>query len=144
MTIKSSTGLKNKVLTTNSLSSALAGGTIRIFGGAAPVDADAAETGTLLCVISVNGSSTGLAFEATAVNGALSKNTTEVWSGVNVAAGTATYYRFVAPGDTGAASVTQARLQGTVGLVGADLNLSNVNLASGAPQTIDSYAATML
>ena len=144
MPLVSSTGLKNQVLAVSSLSAALAGGKIRIFGGVAPADADAAETGTLLCVISVNGTATGLTFEAAPVNGAISKNTAEKWSGTNVASGTATYYRFVAPGDTGAASTTQVRLQGTVGLVGANLNLSNVNLVSGAPQSIDAYSATLL
>lgn len=144
MTLKSSTGLKNGVLATGSLRSMLSGGKIRIFAGSAPADADGAETGTLLCVISLNGGATGLSFEASAVAGALSKAAAETWSGTNVASGTATHYRFVAPGDTGEASTTQARLQGTVGVIGADLNLSSVSLTSGAPQTVDYYSVTLL
>ena len=61
-----------------------------------------------------------------------------------MAGGTATYYRFVANGDTGVASTTEKRLQGTVGTVGADLNMTSVALTSGAPQTIDSYWASIL
>lgn len=144
MALKSSTGLKNAVLASSSLKGALDGGTIRIFGGTAPADADAAETGTLLCVISLNNTGAGLTFGAAAEAGTLSKTNSEVWSGTNVAGGTATHYRFVAATDTGAASTTEARLQGAVGLVGADLNLSSVNLTNSAPQTIDYYTATLL
>jgi len=143
MALKSSTGLKNAVLSTSSFKAALDGGKIRIFSGSAPADADAAETGTLLCEVSLNGTATGLTFAA-AASGTISKTGSEVWSGTNVAAGTATHYRFVATGDTGALSTTQARLQGTVGLIGADLNISNVNLTSGAPQTVDYFTATLL
>ena len=144
MTVKSSTGLKNGLLVTGSLKSLLDLGNIRIFSGTVPADADAAETGTLLCVISNAGTATGLTFETTASAGTVSKKSGETWSGTNVAGGTATHYRFVASGDSGAASTTDKRLQGTVGLVGADLNLSSVTLTSGAPQTIDYYAATLL
>ncbi len=144
MAVKSSTGLKNSILVSGSLKSMLDGGKIRIFSGAAPADADAAETGTLLCVISNGGTATGLTFEATAAGGTVAKKSGEAWSGTNVAGGTASYYRFVAAGDTGAASTTEKRLQGTVGLVGADMNLSSITLTSGAPQTIDTYFATVL
>ena len=142
MALKSSTGLKNAVLATSSFKAALDGGKVRIFAGALPADADAAETGTLLCEVSLNGTATGLTFAAAA--GTISKDAAEVWSGTNVATGTATHYRFVAPGDTGALSTSEARLQGSVGRIGADLNISNTNLTSGAPQTIDYYTATLL
>ena len=144
MALKSSTGLKNAVLATSSFKAALNGGKVRIFAGALPADADAAETGTLLCEVSLNGTATGLTFAAAAAAGTISKAAAEVWSGTNVATGTATHYRFVAPGDTGSLSTSEARLQGTVGLIGADLNISNTNLTSGAPQTIDYYTATLL
>lgn len=144
MTVKTSTGLKNGLLVTGSLKSLLDLGKLRIFSGPVPADADAAETGTLLCVISNAGTATGLTFESTAAAGAVAKKTGETWSGTNVASGTASHYRFVANGDTGAASATDKRIQGTVGLVGADLNLSSLTLTSGAPQTIDYFTATVL
>jgi hypothetical protein len=62
---------------------------------------------------------------------------------VNAASGTAGYFRFVAVGDTGVLSTTQARLQGTIATAGADLNLSSVNLTSGADQTIDAANFTL-
>jgi len=143
MTIKASTGLRTGVLVTGSMRSLLNGGTIRLFSGAAPADADAAETGTLLCVISLNSSGTGLTFEATAPGGVLTKTASEVWSGVNSVSGTATHYRHVGSADTHALSTTEPRLQGTVGAIGADMNLSSTTLTSGATQTIDYCVVTL-
>ena len=112
MTVKSSTGLRNHLMDTGSFKSGMSGGSIRIFAGPAPADADAAETGTLLCVVTNNGTGTGLTFAAAATAGVLPKASGEVWLGNNVASGTATHYRLVAPGDTGTASTTEARQQG--------------------------------
>jgi hypothetical protein len=139
MAFKESTGLRNKSLDTAPLRTILNLGFIKIYSGAAPATADAAVTGTLLCTISNASTATGLTFDAAAANGAISKASAETWSGVNAATGTAGYYRFVAPGDTGALSTTEARLQGDVGTAGKELNLSSVNLTSGATQTIDYY-----
>jgi hypothetical protein len=103
----------------------------------------AAVTGTLLCTISINSAGTGINFDTAASGGVLSKATSEVWSGVNVATGTASYYRHVASSDDGTLSTTAVRLQGAVGLVGAELNLSSVSLTSGATQTIDYYSVAL-
>lgn len=140
MAIKASLGLRNKMLDTNSFDALMNLGFIRIFTGAGPASADDAATGTLLVIISLNSTGTGISFATTASAGTIQKAAAEVWSGVNAATGTAGYYRFVAPGDTGAASSTEARIQGTVGTAGADLNLSSVALISGATQTIDFFS----
>jgi hypothetical protein len=141
MGLKLSTGLRNKLLDTGSLDATLNGGKIRIFAGSAPADADAAETGTLIVEVSNGGA--GVNFEAAAVAGVISKLSSETWSGTNVATLTATHYRHVAAGDTGVLSTTQARIQGTVSTVGADMNLSSVALVSGATQAIDFYSVTL-
>jgi len=101
MAIKASTGLRTHMLDSGPLKTALDGGFIRIFSGAIPDSADDSETGTLLCIISQSSSGAGLSFAATAANGMLVKESAETWTGVNVAAGEATYYRFVGPNDTG-------------------------------------------
>lgn len=137
--MKISTGLRNGLLVTGSLKSQLDSGVIKIYSGAEPASADDAVTGTLLCTISVNSTGTGITFETTATAGVLAKKSSEVWSGVNAATGTAGYFRHVQPGDTGVSSTTQKRIQGTVAVAGADLNLSAVGLTSGATQTIDYY-----
>lgn len=137
--MKLSTGTRNHLLVTGSLKSALDGGLIKIYSGAEPATADEAVTGTLLCTISNNSTGTGINFETAAASGVLTKETTEVWSGVNAASGTAGYFRHVASGDDGTSSTTQKRMQGSIAVAGADLNLSAVGLTSGATQTIDYY-----
>lgn len=142
MTLKLSTGLRDGLMVTGSVKALLANGFLKIYSGSAPASADDAATGTLLCTISVNSTGTGINFAATSTNGIVSK-ASEVWSGVNAASGTASYFRHVGSADTGASSTTQPRIQGGVALVGSELNLSSVSLASGATQTIDAYNFTI-
>jgi len=67
-----------------------------------------------------------------------------VWSKPAVATGTAAYFRLVrtteevAPAD----SSTAIRLQGSVSTSGAELNLSNLNIVTGATVTIDIFQLT--
>jgi hypothetical protein len=143
MSIKISTGAANKLLDTGSLKATFAAGFIKIYSGAAPADADAAVTGTLLCTISISSGGTGINFDTAAAAGVLAKATGETWSGVNAATGTAGYFRHVAVGDTGVSSTTQARIQGSVGVSGADLNLTNISLVSAATQAIDFYTIAL-
>lgn len=139
MAIKTSTGLRNTMVGSSSLRAALNLGFIKIYAGAVPATADDAVTGTLLVTISNDSTGTGLTFEPTATNSAIGKAGTEIWSGINVASGVATHYRHVAPGDTGLSSTTQARVQGTIDNVGADMNMTNVALIAGATQSVDYY-----
>lgn len=150
MIVKFSSGLNTKLLDTGSLKSIFEtgnGGHIRIFSGTPPATADAAETGTLLCKITVSSIATGasgstLTFDVNAALGVLTKNT-DAWSGLNLASGVATHYRHVATGDTGAASTTEPRMQGAVAVVGAELNLSSTTLVGGATQTINYCSITL-
>lgn len=142
--MKASTGLRNKLLDTGSLKSIFNLGFIKIYSGTVPADADAAlGSATLLCTISVNSTGTGTTMEASASDGTLEKNAGEIWSGVNAASGTASFYRHVAAGDTGAASTTEARIQGSVGTAGADMNLTSTSLVAAATQTLDYYSITL-
>ena len=140
--MKASTGLRNKLLDTNSLKTILALGAIKIYSGSAPATADAAVTGTLLATITVSSGATQLSMAASAADGVLTKDSA-VWSGVAAATGTAGYYRHVAAGDTGASSTTEARIQGTVALAGGDLNLSSLSFTAGATKTIDYYSIAL-
>lgn len=144
MTLKASTGLRNKVLDSNPLKTVMSGGKINIYAGPVPATADdALGSATLLSTITVGSTGTGLTFDSAAVNGVLAKNPAEVWSGVNVASGTAAFYRHVAVGDTGVLSTTQARIQGEIGTAGKEMNWSFVALVSGATQTIDYYNVSL-
>lgn len=140
MTLHVSTALRNQLLDTASLKSILAAGFIKLYSGAAPANADAAATGTLLCTISQSSGGTGINLAAAASSGVISKLGTETWSGVNAAGGVAGYYRHVAVGDTAGLSTTEPRLQGDIATAGAELNLTNTTLANGATQTVDFYS----
>lgn len=141
---KISTGLRNYILATGSLSAGLTLGFINIYAGTEPLTADASiGAATLLCTVSVDGGATGLTFEAVPAAGVLSKSTTEAWKGTNAATGTASFYRFVAPGDTGVESTTERRAQGTVGILNADLLLASVSLIISQEQRVDFYAIGM-
>jgi hypothetical protein len=72
------------------------------------------------------------------VAGIISKNT-DVWSGVAGNTGTAGYFRLVTNLDTNADSTTEIRLQGSVSTSGSELNMSSINITSGATQTIDTF-----
>ena len=145
MTLKVSTGLRNKLLDTGPLRTIMAGGLIKIYSGTAPASADDAIGGgnTLLCTVSVNSTGTGVTFDTTATNGTIAKNPSETWTGVNVAAGTASFYRLVAAADDGTSSATQARIQGDIGLAGADMNFTSTSLSLSATQTIDYYVVAL-
>lgn len=84
----------------------------------------------------------GLQF-GSASAGSIAKKTGQVWSGVNAASGTAGWYRFVgAVADSGVAdsSETEIREDGAIATSGAQLNMNNTTLASGATTTIDTWS----
>lgn len=141
MALKTSTGLRSKMLGTDGLRTIMNLGFIKIYSGTVPATADAALTGaTLLCTISNNSTATGITLDpAVPAAGIIGKEPTEVWTGINAASGTATFYRHVAVGDTGALSVLEPRIQGNIATFGAEMNLTSTVLASGATQTLDFY-----
>jgi hypothetical protein len=146
--MKASTGLRNDMLDTGSLKSVLDDGVMRIYAGTVPATADAAIGGaTLLCEITDNdqglGAGQGIDFEAAAVDGVLSKETTQIWSGTNAATGTASFFRIETQADDGSSSTSLQRIQGTVATSGADLNLASTSLVSAALQTIDYFSVAM-
>ena len=158
MTVKVSLALANAVLGAGSVKSQLDNGFIYIFAGAEPANADTVldmvGTHTLLAKIAadavpVDAGVTGLTFAASASNRALVKNAGETWAAkvhftgkdaaqAGVSALTATFYRFCAAGDNGqvVGTTLTPRVQGSVGLSGADLNLSNVALFDNNTNTV--------
>lgn len=142
MAIKMSTGIREGLAVAGSLRSLLTGSVIRVYAGSAPSDADASlGAATMLCEINAGGG--GVNFEASAPGGVLSKSASEAWSGTNAASGTASFFRMVLPSDSGGASASAIRMQGTVAQIAADLELSNVALVSGAPLAINAANFTI-
>jgi len=143
MTVKLSTGLRNRMMATGSLKSGLDGGRIHVYPGPVPGSADASiGTATLLCTYTLNSGATGLTFDSAAVDGVLSKTPSETWSGVNASTGTATFYRHVAAGDDGTESITALRVQGSVAQIGADLNM-NPAFVAGQTRLIEYYVLAL-
>ena len=147
MTVRLSTQLRTNLAGTTGFAATFANGIIEVRTGAQPVSADDAATGTLLGTITLNsgaftaGSPTnGLTFAA-AANGAVSKS--GVWSFDGIAAGTAGWFRLKGNAlDNDALSTTLPRLDGSIAVSGADMNLSNLTISVAAPNTIDSFTWT--
>jgi len=149
MALRLSTGLRNKLLGTQSFKDAMANGVIRIFSGVQPTTADDAEAATVLLEITVSsgaftaGAATnGLNFGDPA-SGSLAKAVAEVWSGAASVTGTAGWFRFYANDLTTGASTTAARFDGSVSTSGAQLNMSSTAITAGATTTIDRFIVTM-
>lgn len=148
MTLLASTGLRNKVLDTGSLKSVLANGFIHVYTSTVsdiPATADAAidpAKHTKLMTVYGDGVSSGLNL-GTANAGAIGKAAGETWAGPVLVSGNAVFFRYVATGDTGALSTTEARLQGRVGVAGAELNISSLALVSGNTQAVNFVAVSI-
>ena len=83
---------------------------------------------------------------ASSVGGTISKPSNQIWSFAGLAAGTAGWFRFVGSIADAGAAISAApylyRMDGSVAVSGADLNLSSIVIAVSAPTTIDSFAWT--
>lgn len=138
MTISTSTALRVAMLSGPGVKPTLDGGEIRIYGGIAPASADDGIGGaTLLCSVKLDGTD-GITLDDSTI-GVLAIPAGANWFGTNTGTGTATFYRVCQSSDTGAASTSAPRIQGSVGVVGADLNLDTVSLVSGLDTPIRSF-----
>ena len=145
--VRLSTGLRNNLAGTTGFAATFADGVIDIYTGTQPVSADSAISGTLLGRVTLNsgaftaGSPTnGLTFAA-ASGGSVSKS--GVWSFAGLANGTAGWFRLKGNAlDNDGASTTLPRVDGSIATSGADLNLSNIAIAIGAPNTVDTFTWT--
>lgn len=86
----------------------------------------------------------GLRFDV-ATDGAVSKVAADTWSGNGLApGGTAGWFRMREVGDSGSgASTTAARVDGSIGTSGADMNLGSLTVATGAPFLLTAASFTL-
>ena len=87
----------------------------------------------------------GLKF-GTSAAGVLSKLAAQTWSGAAVATGVAGWFRFVGAVDdplTSDALALYNRLDGSIGISGADVNMSNTSIVAGAAQTMADFTITV-
>lgn len=140
--LKYSVGLRNLLMNNVGMRDALTGCQIRIYSGPVPASSiDAVGAGTLLCTLD-NGSG-GLNWEVSVTDGTLTKSLAETWSGTTVVSGLASFFRVVEPSDAGETSMSAVRVQGTIGVAGADMNITNLSLSASAAQTLDYFYLTM-
>lgn len=138
--IRLSTGLADAMVGDQGMRSAFEneGMVLNIYAGTPPASADAELAGAALLVqISGGGTGNDLSFEGP-VNGVLLKDSNQQWLGTVAVDGTPTFYRLQGQGDSGGASNTAIRVQGTVGIAG-DLKLGTTSLVAANPQSIDYY-----
>lgn len=142
---KFSTGLRDYINATGSVRDALADSVIQIYSGPVPASADSAITGSNILLCEVADSVTGVFnFDSVSVGGIMTKPPTSVLLGNISASGTATFYRQVLPGDANAASTVAVRIQGTIGVAGTDMEITNTTLTAGGVQRLGSHTVALL
>jgi len=157
MTATYSTGCLNLLLGesgvdtgANGLRGIFKDGIIEIYSGVKPASANNAATGTLLAKVTLDGgaftdgvATNGLEFDAPS-GAVLSKAAAEDWRYTGITDGTAGWFRLRAnAADNGLASTTLPRIDGTIGTTSGDMLLSNVNIVTGAPGTVDIFNITL-
>lgn len=128
MSYSITTAQKNAAL--NAIATAHNNGSIKLYSGSVPADANAANTGSLLVSCALNATAFGSAASGTITANAIT--TTNA-----TAAGTASYYR------TFASDGTTVLGQGTVGTSGADLNINTTSIALNGPVQITVYTVSI-
>lgn len=146
MALKTSTGYAYHVNNTGSARNALEGGgtagfLLEFYKGTEPASPDDLAPGAdKLATYSLGGNGTGMVWEGT--GRLLRKPAAAVWQSTVAAAGTASWFRFVRVGDTGAASTSAQRLQGSISndiATRPDILLSNTAFVANETRTLSDF-----
>lgn len=148
--VRLSTKLRNNMASLTGFGTTFLNGIISIYSGPQPLTADSAASGTLLGTVTVDGgafvagtATNGLEFDAP-VAGVVSKVAADAWRFTGLADGTAGWFRLKGnAADNDLASTILPRLDGSIGVSGADLNLSNIAITTGSPNSIDTFSFTI-
>lgn len=120
------------------------GGEIRVFSGTQPATSGLAESGTLLGKVRRDD---GGALVLTASGPYVIKDVLATWVLTTVAAGTATWFRYVAdPADAGEASNSALRFDGAISddsVSGAEMIMENPALLDAHTYSIDQFIYTI-
>jgi hypothetical protein len=141
--IQISNALAVAQILTGPLKTLLDGGFIHIYAGTPPAGPEEAKSSnTLLCTLTLgHDGTTGLTFDTTATNGIMKKPSAADWSGINVATGTATFWRWnMGADDNSAVAGSNYRMQGLCGTDAAfSMFLSSTALVSANTFSLDSF-----
>jgi hypothetical protein len=118
----------------NALAATANGGTLNIYTGTQPADANTALSGnTLLVTLTFSGTAFGGGVASgSAGSRVVTANANTITAGTAVATGTATFFRILTSGSA-------ACIDGTVGVSGCDLNLSTTAVSTGAVVSVSSF-----
>jgi hypothetical protein len=140
MAIRMSTGLKNAVLFSSPLISALSFGAIEIYTGSQPASANDAPTGTLLGMITRDGltwtegnTQGGLTFTAVPGLSYLIKPSSQTWTLTVTTGGTAGWWRFRSNDDA------DVCLHGSITAPYQELFIGDPVVSVGETRTINSF-----
>lgn len=146
MSITLSTGAINGMLSSNSFKDLFANGTLCIFSGSQPSNADAAETGVLIAKITESGldftsgvADNGLNFD-NAAGGEISKVSSEVWKGDYLEDGVMGWFRFYANTVVEGESDSAIRFDGRVGINRYDLRVVTTQATLGGSLTLSDFS----
>lgn len=153
MAVRLSTGLVNALAGggdgDGSFKDIFANAVIVIRTGTQPATADAAETGDVLGMITVNGgaftagvTTNGLNWDA-AVDGVCAKPSEEEWAIIPAVSGTAGYGRLYANDMTTGASTTAVRMDLACGVGAGELRFSSTNLVATIKSVVNSLNITV-
>ena len=153
MAVRLSTGLVNALAGGSagdgSFKDIFANAVIVIRTGTQPATADAAETGAVLGMITVNGdaftagvATNGLNWDA-AVGGVCAKPSAEEWAIIPTASGTAGYGRLYANDMTTGESTTAIRMDLACGVGAGELRFSSTNLVTTVKSVVNSLNITV-
>ena len=122
---------------------------IAVYTGTQPANADAAETGTLLGLITVDGgaftggsATNGLNWDA-AVAGVCGKPSAEEWAIIPSASGTAGWARLYANDMTTGSSSSAVRIDMACGVGAGELRMSTTSLTLGVKSVVNSLNVTV-
>lgn len=148
MAEKRSVAYRNAILA--AIKTAFTDGVIYLYTGGQPASADAAETGTLLAIITNAGgaftsgvATNGLEFD-TPANGSMGIKAGETWkTNACLAQGNIGWGRFYANTVVQGVNAAAVRFDFSVGTSGADLNVFTTLVAVGSPFTINTFTVTI-
>lgn len=125
-------------------------GLLRIFSSSQPTTADLTENGSILLEITLGGATfapgtynNGLLFENRGA-GVIGKKGSAVWSGTGLVAASMGWFRLYANDVVTGASTTAIRCDGSIGLTGANMNVSNLAVTVGVLSTLNDFTVTLL
>jgi len=122
---------------------------IRIFSGSQPVNADTAESGSLLVEITLDGAAFVAGAEANGLtldepsSGTLSKPAAANWQGTGILSGSMGWFRMYSNEVTSGASTTAVRLDGSIAASGSQFIVASTTVVAGATSTINTFVLTL-